>query len=797
MRYAAILLLLVGVLGVSFPTFVHGFRALIPDGRVVEPAGHVSFVGNFPAATALSPDGRYLAVADQDYYSPSIEIVAAQRFEDAVIQHIDQPTLFGDIIWTPDGELLASTGFDGKVLVFRLNSDVHAKQPLVFERAINIGGMVAGLAYDAHTHALYVARPVPGDVVAVDSVSGNVLWKRAATGQAYGVALVDDEIVASIWDGSEVNVWHPDGSRSVIEVGQHPSKLLVAGSLVYVSDSDGSDVEEIDPHRARVVRRIDLAMTKNELPGATPLGLALSKDHETLFVTEAGRNDVAAVDLARGAVLARIPTGWYPTAVADAPSFRDGSKLDQPESIFIASAKGLGSGANPTGGYGGSYSGVLQRVSIAGVELRRWQTSHGDAIPIAHIGVGSYGIRHVIFIVRENKTYDEEFGDLAHTNGDPTLTLYGRYYTPNAHALAQRYAVFDNFFSNAEVCADGHAWTSSALANDYLQRSLRTKTSAPGQGSIPGAIEIRRSSPAVPADPVSYAKGPRDYPAGSYNNPNPTIPPKGQIFDEALRRGITFRDYGEQMRVRRDGSVDPLIAGHIDSKYVNDMLNVTDTQRAAEFLHDVGGRGLSQFTYMTLGGDHTAYDEPGYYTPQSFVTNNDVALGDIVAGLSKTPYWKDTVIFVTEDDPQSGSDHVDAHRMPALAIGSMVRSGAVSHRLYSQVSILRTAELLLGMHPLTIFDQSAAPIDDVFTRNQTTSAYRTIPSNVSMSRNPGTAANVGFMMDDESSDVQERLQWIRVRGEVGYAELQKRKKVLGVKSYEDGPSSVAAWVMSR
>jgi DNA-binding beta-propeller fold protein YncE len=793
-RGVTVLLLLVGVLAAATPAFERGFRALIPDGRVVEPAGHVSFVGNFPAASALSPDGRYLAVADQDYYAPAIEIVAAQRFEDAVIQHIDQPTLFGGLMWTPDGELLASTGFDGKVLVFKLNPDAHAKQPLVFERAITIGGMVAGLTYDAQAHTLYAARPIPGDIVAVNADTGALLWKRAATGQAYDVALVGDAIVASIWDGTEVDVWHADGSRSVVPVGQHPSKLLALGSSVYVSDSDGTDVEEIDPQRARVVRSIDLALTKGELPGATPLGLALSRDQKTLFVTEAGRNDVAAVNLARGAVVARIPTGWYPTTVADAPPFADGSKLDQPESIFIASAKGLGSGPNPTGGYGGSYGGVLQRVSITGVELNRWRKPRAEAVPVAHIGSGSYGIHHVIFIVRENKTYDQEFGDLPHTNGDPTLTLYGRYYTPNAHALAQRYAVFDNFFSNAEVCADGHAWTSSALANDYLQRSLRTKTSAAGEGAIPGAIEIHPSSKSVPGDPLSYAKGPSDYPAGSYDNPNPTIPPKGQIFDEAARRGITFRDYGEQLRVLRDGRVDPLIAGHIDSQYVDDMLHVTDTERAAEFLRDVKARGLPQFTYMTLGGDHTAYNSPGYYTPQSFVTNNDVALGNIVAGLSKSKYWNDTIIFVTEDDPQSGSDHVDAHRLPALAIGAMVRPGTVSHRLYSQVSILRTAELLLGMHPLTIYDRSAAPIDDIFMRGRQLNAYRTIPSNVALTRNPGQASSVGFMMDDESSDVQERLQWMQVRGAVAYDKLEKRKKALGVKSYDNGPSSVAVSV---
>jgi YVTN family beta-propeller protein len=791
-RSLAALLLLAGALAVAVPAFVSGFRVVIPDGRVVQPAGHVSFVGDFPAASALSPDGRFLAVADQDYYAPALEIVGVQRFEDAVIQHIDQPTLFGGLLWTPDGELLASTGFDGKVLVYKPNPDVHAKEPLVFEREIAIGGMLAGLAYDAPTRTLYVARPIPGDVVAVNADTGAVLWKRAATGQAYDVSVVGDAIVASIWDGTEVDVWHADGSRSVVPVGQHPSKLIASGPFVYVSDSDGTDVEEVDPAHSRIVRRIDLALRKGEPPGATPLGLALSRDQKTLFVTEAGRNDLAVVDLARGAVTARIPTGWYPTTVTDAPAFADGVKLDQPESIFIASAKGLGSGPNPTGGFGGSYSGVLQRVSIAGVELRRWQRPHVDQLPVARIGVGSYGIRHVVFIVRENKTYDEEFGDLPHTNGDPTLTLYGRYYTPNAHALAERYAVFDNFFSNAEVCADGHAWTSSAMANDYLQRSLRTKTSAPGEGAIPGAIELNRIGKSVPGDSLSYAKGQSDYPAGSYDNPNPTIPPKGQIFDEAARRGVTFRDYGEQLRVMRDGRVDPLIAGHIDPKYVDDMLTVTDTERAAEFLRDVKKRGLTQFTYMTLGGDHTAYNTPGYYTPQSFVTNNDAALGIIVAGLSKTRYWKDTIVFVTEDDPQSGSDHVDAHRMPALAIGSMVRPGTVSHRLYSQVSILRTAELLLGMQPLTIYDQSAAPIDDIFMRGRMMRAYTATPSNVALTRNPGNPPSVGFEMDDESSDVQERLQWLQVRGSVAYEKLEKRKRDLGVKSYDDGPSSVAA-----
>jgi hypothetical protein len=253
---------------------------------------------------------------------------------------------------------------------------------------------------------------------------------------------------------------------------------------------------------------------------------------------------------------------------------------------------------------------------------------------------------------------------------------------------------------------------------------------------------------------------------GPRTNVSGVFGPRGELIDELARKHVSFRVFGEQMTMRPDGSIAPdLVAGaareypgaHID-------FDVLDTTRAKLFLDDVATHGLAQYTYLTLPTDHTAGNKPGFYTPASYVASNDVALGTIVAGLSKRRDWRDTLVFVTTDDPQGTGDHRDAHRMPAFAIGPYVRRGFVDHTHYSIPSFLRTVEALYGLDPLNIYDAAATPMSDAFAKEPLVSAFTPLPSAIPMQRNPGAAASFSLPIDGPDAGAIAEEEWTSIRG---------------------------------
>jgi phospholipase C len=395
-------------------------------------------------------------------------------------------------------------------------------------------------------------------------------------------------------------------------------------------------------------------------------------------------------------------------------------------------------------------------------------------------------IKHVVFIVRENKHFDEEFGDEPQANADPSLLLYGRSFTPNAHALAEHFTLFDNFMTDGEKSDYGHAWTTQAMTNDYLERNghVNDPTGAV-QARVPWSVwpfPISGEEGLAPGQmDADWYQNLASLPGGPRVNVSGVFGPRGELIDALRRKGISFRVYGEQMTMLPSGQIATGLANHAARAYPGDHVNfgVLDTDRAKLFLDDVQTHGLAAYSYLTLPTDHTAGTKAGFYTPASYVSNNDTALGKIVQALSKRSDWRDTIVFVTCDDAQGTGDHVDSHRMPAFVIGPYVRRGYVSHVHYSQTSVVRTVELLFGVAPLNVYDAAATPILDAFARQPVAMTYATIASTIPMVKNPGTTASLFFPIDGPASRVVPDQEWQSLRGTLSLAEHHAYLKQIG------------------
>ena len=746
----------------------------LPDGRSVTPEGFTVPVESFASAAALSPDGQYLAVLSQD--AGAIDVISTGR--SALVERLHAPSATG-LVWTADG-LYVSRGYTGNVARFAYADEPKREEPRFTPRTeLQLGpGLLNGIAEDPATHRVAVARTAAREVVVVDDVTGTAV-RLAAPGEPFGVAFAGDTLVATLYNERRVAFWpRATGDPRLVVTGPHPTALLAAGSRVYVADADGDDVVALDPLTAAVTQTFELGVGQNPPPGQTPSGMALSADGRTLFVCESGFNDVALVDVASGRVRARVPTAWYPMAVAYVARAVGGKDPRIKEQLWIASAQGLGSQPDPGGEWDGTYAGLVQHLVLEPSRFAAWTAAVarnnglGRTERTAEARASLPPIRHVVFIVRENKQFDEEFGDEPHADGDPALVLYGRRYTPNAHALAERYTLFDDFMGNGEASIFGHSWTTQGITNDYQERNAHARDEdTPGIAArVPWSIW---PYPEAGEDTVPQAAMDFDWfqdldrlGNGPRMNVSAIFGPRGELVDECARKGISFRVYGEQLTMGEDGRIAPPLAAAAARDYPGAHIDfdVLDTQRAALFLSDVRAHGLPQYAYLTLPTDHTAGTKAGFYTPASYVASNDIALGTIVAALSKRPDWRDTVVFVTTDDPQGTGDHVDAHRMPAFLVGPYARRGFVDHTHYSIPSFLKTVETLFGLAPLNIEDAAAKPMIDAFAKEPLVAAFAPLPSTVAMERNPGKAASYEMPLDGPDAGQIAAQEWASLRG---------------------------------
>ncbi len=617
--------------------------------------------------------------------------------------------------------------------------------------------------------------------------------------------------------GASVSLYTPGSLAKVgeVAVGQQPVALLFApdGSRLYVANSGSNTVSVIETATRTVRENIRTSLFPKSPTGSTPNALALAPDGKRLFVTNADNNDVAVVDVsgAESKVVGFIPTGWYPTAVAVAP---DGKRLfvgvgkglgSKPSFPRVGGGVGLNIYNKPGQSYGPQHDQVVTfdyicsllsgSISIidmpddaqlarytaqvlAGCPYRdEWLTQTAERGPAclsaprrAETSPSAKAtptaarqnaktepaspIQHVLYIIKENRTYDQIFGDIKEGNGDPNLTLFGESVTPNHHALAREFVLLDNLYCNGEVSEDGHQWCNAAFCTDWTQKVYPGNYATPSRGDAPGS------------EAVSASTG-------------------GYLWDNCAKHGLTYRTYGEFTSFRSDKDTPPIatsgspnLRGHVSLAWelAARQGKRRDYQRADAFLEELTAAEKTgnwpNYMVMSLGEDHTTGLVPGFPTPWAAVSSNDYALGRIVDGVSHSKFWSSTAIFVIEDDAQAGPDHVDAHRTPGLVISPYVRRHSVDHTLYTTASFLRTMELALGLPPMTQYDAGATPLFRAFTDRPNAAPYTALAPRTDLAAtNPkkGEAAKVSLSLDFSAydrcpPDVLNRLLWQAIKG---------------------------------
>ena len=728
-----------------------GGVTLLPNGWQIAPAGRHSQIGDLPLNMVWTPDGRYLIVTNNGWSRPSLTIFDTANFYIKGALAVDHAWL--GLAWHPDGKRLFASGAALNV-VNEFTWDTSALKPsgrfIVAEPALRPtfetlkdSGFIGGIAVTPDGSRLFAAEVLATALAMLDVASGKVVRTIGLDAEPYSALVSADgkTLFVSLWGGAKILLFDPAtlDAKGSIEVGEHPNAMLQSsdGARLFVACANTNAVWTIDLATNRAVEQIGVALFPQAPPGTTPNALALSPDGRTLLVANADNNTVAVVDVTTAASRVRgfIPTGWYPTGVTYS---RDGRR------IYVLSGKGLSPAANPRGPVpgnrgadgqfiGGMLQGSLSEIATPGDDELAAMTkkvyeisAYADAkkltpvdapldSPIPHRVGDPSPIKHVFYIIRENRSYDQVFGDMPSGDGDPTLTLFGDDVTPNAHAIAREFVLLDNFYVDAEVSYDGHAFSMGAYATDAVEKIWPTN-----YGNRGG---------------IYLSEG-----GGGQRNPygNLSAPPQGYIWDMAKRANVTVRSYGEFV-YKEAGKVVaavPGLRGLINPDYPPFDLDILDNRRVdvwlQEFRRFEKEGGLPQLSIIRLGNDHTAGTRTGARTPRAMVAENDIALGRVVDAISHSKFWNELAIFVLEDDAQNGPDHVDAHRSPALVVSPFTRRRVVDSTLYSTSSVLRTIELILGLEPMSQYDAAAAPMYGAFQPTPVLTPFTALPARVSL-----------------------------------------------------------------
>ncbi len=771
----------------QLPGMQPGGQTLLPTQWSLKAVGKHITVGDFPVAIAFHPSQPYAAVLHAGYGEHEVLILDTSA-EPKVVSRATVAETFVGITFNPGGNRLFVSGAEKEVIHrFSFKDGYLSDHVSITVTDIKNTQVPGGLAVSSDDSTLFAACTWGHTVCVVPLSDPEKKQFIALEPKDYPFHVLPDRsgkrLFVSLWGRSGVAVIDLAGHKveQFLPTQSHPTEMILTQDerTLYVACANSNSVSVWDLEANKPLETITSALFPSANNGSTPNSIALSKDERVLLIANATNNNVAVIDVSergRSNSLGFIPVGWYPTSVRFEP--RDGR-------IFVANGKGLNSkanrnGPNPTQNapkntveyIAGLFQGTVswfepptaaQMVNYTktayqcsplknGNEVVKATTEVGNPIP-KKVGDPS-PIKHVIYIIKENRTYDQVLGDLPQGNGDPSLCIFPRHVTPNHHALAEQFVLLDNFYVESEVSADGHEWSMAAYATDFVEKTW----------------------------PLTYRgsrEGKLGYPAeGAFDIAHPS---SGYIWDKALASGVTFRSYGEFIAnpTKPDGLATARVKsleGHFDPLYRSYDLTYRDVDRAARFLAELkrfeAEGAMPQLQIVRLPNDHTYGTSVGKLTPTAMVADNDLALGQMIEGLSRSQFWKDTVVFVVEDDAQNGSDHVDAHRSIAFVVGPHVKRGHIDSNMYSTSSMLRTMELILGMTPMTQFDAAALPMYDCFTEKADERSYQHLPANVDMNAvntpeayGAKLSATFDFSKEDAADDLLlNEVIWRSVRG---------------------------------
>jgi DNA-binding beta-propeller fold protein YncE len=591
-------------------------------------------------------------------------------------------------------------------------------------------------------------------------------------------------LYVSLWAQAAVAVLDLRSNQVVArwKTDEHPCEMALtrSGKRLFVANASRNTVTVFDAERGTAVETISTSLFPNALPGSTPNSLALSPDESLLFVANADNNTVAVFDVSspgKSRSLGFIPVGWYPTSVRVTP---DGKHL------LVANGKGGTSKPNPlapqpalnTTNRTEQFIAALLRGTLSIIDLPSrqalaqqlsgytalayrcsplrsdygWIPGKPENSPVpARIGDPS-PIKYCLYIIKENRTYDQVLGDMPEGNGDPQLCLFPERVTPNFHRLARDFVLLDNFYVDGEVSADGHEWTMGAYATDFVEKMWPLTYGHNSSGKFP-----------YPSEGHFFIAEP----AGGY------------LWDRAREAGISYRSYGEFVdngRTPDDPSHTRIKAlqGHFDDRFRGFDLNYPDSKRAARFISELKRfeteGTMPRLQILRLPNDHTHGTTTGTLTPTAYLGDNDSALGQVVEAVSQSRFWPQTAIFIVEDDAQNGADHVDAHRTTAFVISPYTKRGSVDSNLYSTSSMLRTMELILGLKPMSQYDAAARPMFACFQPTPDLHPYHALPPNVNLEEKNqkhawGADLKLNFAKEDAIDDLLlSEMVWRSVKG---------------------------------
>lgn len=777
----------------------------LPTGKLITPQGQQTPLGNLPLGMAMSPDGRFL-VTSSNGFRQYLHVVSTvdgsmqdsapfQEFSDAPPQpgvFVPTGALYYGLAFSPDGKTLyASGGSDNEVLVYRFangqlipNGSISNPRPA----GAAFDNFTAGLAVSGSGKLLFAANNYTDTLSIIDTARRAVTAQVPVPAYPYAVTATSDgnKVYVASQRDNVVAIVSPRAQKVIqtIAVGDHPDALLLDGPQrrLFVANAQSDTVSIIDTGSDRVIETINVRPPLAQgLPGATATGLALSTSGKTLYVTLADMNAVAVVRVAtpNSQVQGYLPTGWYPTCVTISP---DGQRL------LVTNAKGVDPrNPNPQGEdpYAGSsqyvyflLTGTVSTIPVPGIDQLARLTDQvmannnltpGTPAP-DEIKPGG-PIQHIIYIVKENRTYDQILGDMPQGNGDPTLTLFGQDVTPNQHQLASTWALLDNFYDAGEVSGVGWNWSTASYANEYTEKANPYDYSG-RKGNAP-VYDYEGQNRGVNTAGAKV----RDVAQGA----------NGYIWDLVNAKGLTYRNYGFFLSFGDPKSTDPAtmdnfptkaaLIDHTDLSFRRFDMAVPDQDRFAEWKKEfdqfVANKNLPSFLMVRFPRDHTAGTSPGRNTPRAMVADNDLAVGKLVEAVSHSPYWASTAIFIIEDDAQDGPDHVDAHRSTCYVVSPYVKRGIVDHQFYNTDSVLKTMELLLGLPPLSQYDATASSFKNLVTATPDMTAYDAVLPTVDL-KETNTMASFGaaeslkmaFNREDAAPpDRLNRILWHSIKGQ--------------------------------
>jgi YVTN family beta-propeller protein len=783
-----------------------------PSGQLVTPAGtQVDFAGR-PLAVAIRPDGRTAAFLSgtsiQAGTAPLLTVVdlATAKVVQQLRPAASGVASFGGIVYAPDGKRLYASAIDAVV-----EASVAADGSLTTGRRLLVGQYPTGLAVSSDGATLYAALNTKNAVAIVDLASGavraqvpvgnapqavlvvgtklyvanqggRVAGRGDHTNLSSGTKVVADANTGAVNNGTVSVIDLKTNRVSTVNVGLQPTALAAHNGFVYVANTNSDSVSVIDSASGQVVTTFAAEPSPGVGTGSAPTGLEFLSDGR--LVVSLGRDNALAVyrvtkPTEPAALEGLLPTGWYPAGLAVNPG---GTK------VVVANADGIGT-LGPVGkslqeliyndlgrsvtshtvtAWVGSASiipvpdaAALTAGTRAVAHDNGWDAlDHASArsgvapvpVPI-HVGEPST-IKKVVYIIKENRTYDQVLGDDSRGNGDPRLVQFGPKITPNHHAIARRWVLLDNFYSAGAVSADGHQWVTQADDPDYVERML-------------SAFPAGRSYPSNGGDALAYL-------------------PSGFLWDNAQRHGRTVQVFGEYAKegVTPATSDIPSLDKALIRDYPPFDLSIPDQHRADVFLRSLRdwqrSGNMPDLAIVHLPNDHTTGTTPSYPTPQAQVADNDLALGRILTGLSKSKFWPETAVFVVEDDAQFGVDHVDGHRTVALIASPYATRAKVDSTFYTQVNLVRTIEQILGLPPMNRMDVAATPMFDAFATTPDASPYQTLtPAVLGTVNKPASAlhgapekawaeasARMNFAVPDVEANrpLLNRLIWYATKG---------------------------------